>query len=258
MKLLSLNLWGGTCNEILFDFLKRQSETVDIFCFQEVLNSPESLALTQSRGVRVHLFMELALLLPDFQGFFAQSLSGHDFVGAVDFELAEGLAIFIRKTFQASGHKHTHISGQLIKSGQFNAILEQLSVSGGRVADFGLYNFHGLSLPGDKQDSPERLLQSAKIKKIVDAALGPKILCGDFNLHPKTQSIRMLEGKMRNLIKDFNITDTRNNISRASHLNDPQYFADYIFVSPEIRVKSFEVPYNEVSDHLPMVLEFSL
>ena len=84
-----------------------------------------------------------------------------------------------------------------------------------------------------------------------------KILCGDFNLMPETESIKMLGEAMRDLIKDYKITNTRNEISWKTY-NNKQYFADFTFVSKDINVLNFEVPYNEVSDHLPMILEFEL
>jgi endonuclease/exonuclease/phosphatase family metal-dependent hydrolase len=74
---------------------------------------------------------------------------------------------------------------------------------------------------------------------------------------PETESIKMLDNLGTNLIKEFKINNTRNEISWKKYHNR-QSFADYIFVSPDIRVNKFEVPYNLVSDHLPLVLEFGL
>ena len=256
MKLLSLNIWGATKKTELFAFLSEQAKQMDFFCFQEVLDAPKSVALEESRGVRVHLFSELADLLPDFQGFFAPSHRGYDFEGPVDFDLAEGLAIFVKKNFSAESHSHNHIIGQTVRKVKSNTILQQLLISGGGASPFTILNFHGIALPGSKLDTPERLEQSKKVKRLVSEIKGPKILCGDFNLMPQTQSVTMLEENLKNLIKNFNIKSTRNKVSQALHPGDPQYFADYAFVSPDVRVKSFEVPYNEVSDHLPMITEF--
>ena len=81
------------------------------------------------------------------------------------------------------------------------------------------------------------------------------ILCGDFNLRPDTQSMTILETKMRNLIKEFGIKTTRNELyADLKVFND--YFADYVLVSPGIKVQNFQVPYVLASDHLPMILEF--
>ena len=70
----------------------------------------------------------------------------------------------------------------------------------------------------------------------------------------------MLEASgLRNLITEFNIKNTRNEISWAKYPGLPkQYFADFIFASQNVRVKKFTVPYNEISDHLPMILEIDV
>jgi len=55
--------------------------------------------------------------------------------------------------------------------------------------------------------------------------------------------------------------DKRNNLRetrRSAFYKKPVRFADYVLVSQEIKVKDFHVPDVEVSDHLPMVLDFEL
>ena len=37
-----------------------------------------------------------------------------------------------------------------------------------------------------------------------------------------------------------------------------QKFADYVFVSKDVKVKNFEVPNIEISDHLPLILDFEI
>ncbi len=122
---------------------------------------------------------------------------------------------------------------------------------------------HGKTHPGNKLDTPERLGQSEMIINFLKNIQGAKIVGGDFNLMPETESIRLLESAgYKNLIKEFDIKSTRNKVSWEEFKNQPgfvkQRFADYVFVSPEVKVKSFEVPYLEVSDHLPLILEFDL
>lgn len=87
---------------------------------------------------------------------------------------------------------------------------------------------------------------------------GGKVLCGDFNLLPQTKSIAMLEGRMRNLIKEYNIKTTRSKLNPYHGTPTEQHFADYVFVSEDIKVLDFKVPEAEVSDHLPMILEFEI
>lgn len=81
----------------------------------------------------------------------------------------------------------------------------------------------------------------------------PKILCGDFNLRPDTESIQILEKGMNNLILLHRINSTRTNLYTKE-----EKFSDYIFISYDIKTLSFEI-YNEiVSDHAPLSLIFSI
>lgn len=75
---------------------------------------------------------------------------------------------------------------------------------------------------------------------------------GDFNLDINTRSIEILEENLINLIKKYNIKSTRN-----KHFPGQEKFADYMFVSQGVNVLNFKVPDLEISDHLPMILEFS-
>ncbi len=62
----------------------------------------------------------------------------------------------------------------------------------------------------------------------------------------------------QNLIKDYQIKSTRNRLSWELWPEDKQHFADYVFASPEINVVEFSVPDIEVSDHLPMIVSFTV
>jgi len=69
---------------------------------------------------------------------------------------------------------------------------------------------------------------------------------------PENRSLNMFEDfGMKNLIKEFNIPSTR-----SSHYKKPERFADYTFVSKDIKVNQFRVLSDEVSDHLAMYLDF--
>jgi endonuclease/exonuclease/phosphatase family metal-dependent hydrolase len=114
---------------------------------------------------------------------------------------------------------------------------------------------HGVAQPGDKLDNPKRLQQSQKIIEYMAKIDGVKIIGGDFNLDKNTESVKMFEKNgYRNLIEEYKIETTRNHLCWDVWHN-VQLWADFLFVSPEVKVKSFEVPKNEVSDHLPQVVE---
>ena len=120
-----------------------------------------------------------------------------------------------------------------------------------------LVNVHGESRPGNKLDTEARIFQSQEIIDFLEEKEGLKIVGGDFNLFPETQSVKLFaQNGYRNLINDFKIDTTRNELAWKLY-PDKQLWADYTFVSAEVGVKSFTVPKNTVSDHLPMILEFA-
>ncbi|MEK7201275.1 MAG: endonuclease/exonuclease/phosphatase family protein, partial [Patescibacteria group bacterium] len=68
------------------------------------------------------------------------------------------------------------------------------------------------------------------------------------------ESVSRIEAAgLRNLIKEYHVTSPR-----TSHYTKPEKFADYAFVSAEVTVEDFKVLPDEVSDHAPLYLEFSL
>jgi len=262
MKLLSLNLWGGRQGQILIDYLKQQAQDTDIFCFQEVFDSSDK--VFDCDKARPHLFEELKAALPDFLGFFSPAYEGWVDRKKVDFHIAEGQAVFIRRgieapeigSFYVYGNKDTKIAEDFTNEPK-NLQIARLKAE---TRELVVANAHGMWSPGNKLDTPERLEQSRNIKNVLSQYQLPKILCGDFNLMPETESIKMLGRELTDLIGKYGIENTRNDVSWRQYPGDlnKQHYADFMFASPEIKVKNFEVPYNEVSDHLPMILDFSL
>jgi len=119
-------------------------------------------------------------------------------------------------------------------------------------------NVHGISRPGDKRDTPGRISQSKTIIDFFDNQDVPIIIGGDFNISPDTESIEMFSNEgYQDLIKDFDIDTTRNHYVWDRHPTK-MYYSDYVFLSSSVIVNHFEVPKNEVSDHLPMILDMSV
>jgi endonuclease/exonuclease/phosphatase family metal-dependent hydrolase len=65
------------------------------------------------------------------------------------------------------------------------------------------------------------------------------------------------ENGYRDLIKEYKISTTRNRLAWEMYPDNKQLFSDYVFLSPGITINNFSVPDNEISDHLPMILEVS-
>ncbi|MBI3630909.1 MAG: endonuclease/exonuclease/phosphatase family protein [Candidatus Sungbacteria bacterium] len=262
MKLVSLNIWGAKMGTAFTEFVEEQKSSTDIFCFQEVFNSPRT-DIPESGETRIHIFEELKAILPDFSAEFFPIQKGLDLNGDVDFEVEVGHAIFVRTSTPiiSSGQVFTRGKRDGGKRGEgwqnIPTALSYVRIPFGKRM-LSVLNFHGIPFPADKLDTEARLEQSRRILEFLEGEKGEIILAGDFNLMPDTESVSMFEPLLRNLIKEYDITMTRSEINPYYGTPEQQNFADYTFVSKGIAVSNFTVPADCVaSDHLPMILEFS-
>ncbi|MBI2020337.1 endonuclease/exonuclease/phosphatase family protein [Candidatus Daviesbacteria bacterium] len=262
MKLISLNTWGGKVFEPLIEFIQSQADDTDIFCLQEIYDTNSNVKQYKNI-IRANLLDELKNILKDFQVFYFPTLFGFDDEAKkVNFDLSYGIAIFLKNHIKIADYKNYFIykpkSLYFLKKDFSNLATPlhhvQISING---KNFHIFNFHGSAYPPDKLDSDNRLREAKRVWSILNRTMGAKILVGDFNLLPNTYLIKTLEKDFRNLIKEFNIKRTRSNLSPYFKSSDFQKFADYTFVSKGIEVKNFQVPNIQISDHLPIILEFS-
>lgn len=84
----------------------------------------------------------------------------------------------------------------------------------------------------------------------------PVIVVGDFNLLPDTSSIKLLNNKLINLVDLYNIKTTRPDFYNKQF--DNNIVCDYIFINDKIIVNNFKVINNNISDHLPLLLDFDI
>jgi exonuclease III len=244
MKLISLNAWCGIKYELLKEFLEYQSKDVDIFCFQEIRNG-EYLNQTEEVNERTNLFEDLKSILPDFVCYFTEMAPG------------VGIASFVRKNIEVEKVESKQIlTAQETKhlsmpngDSYYPRVIQSIYL---KNRDLITHNFHGI--PGNsKKDTPERDLQTNRLLEIINNSVKSQILVGDFNLNMNTEAIQKLENKMQNLVKDGGFKTTRNsNYNKIDFLP----FADYAFVSKDIKINQFEVLPDEVSDHLALLLDF--
>ena len=118
-----------------------------------------------------------------------------------------------------------------------------------------ILNIHGIWTEDKKGD--ERTIDECKfvVKKAKEKNI-PTIITGDFNLLPETESIQLLNKKFRNLIDEFKITSTRPDFNDG--LETGRNVVDYIFVSDEVKVNNFQVLDTNITDHLPLLLDFEI
>lgn len=228
MKIISLNAWQGKV-DIVQNFIKDEKNDTDIFCFQES---------TDTNG---EVFC--APLLKNYQLVYATKVLN-------DFDIFEQ-ATFIKedlKVFNTTAIGQGDVAVGL-------GLLTQIETPNGNI---NICNVHGIARPGDKKDTPARLRQSQMILDFFQDLSGPKIIMGDFNLDLNIKSVDIFKKYgFKNLIEEFNIPTTRNHLAWDNY-KDKQFFADHFFVSPEIKPTKFSVPNINISDHLPMILEFEV
>ena len=252
MKLISLNTWGGKVFQPLLGFIDEQADDTDVFCFQEMFDSP--VAVTTSSGTRTNLHTEISRLLPDFAGYFSPAYDGLDIDGNFDFRFSYGLSLFLHSKVSVkrySGDEFIYGTRNCEKLTCFSRSLQHVTIVHHGLK-YSIAHFHGLWNGKGKGDTPDRIEQSRRVRSIVDRLEGEKILCGDFNLEPGTQSLAILEEGLVNLVTESGITNTRS----YTYYPKPCRYADYVLTSPAIGVTLFSALEVDVSDHLPLVLEF--
>ena len=117
-----------------------------------------------------------------------------------------------------------------------------------------IINIHGC-WNKDKKDDDRTILQTEKILSHIRYDI-PSIVVGDFNLLPNTKSIEMLSKDMINLIEKYDIKSTRPKFDDG--LDKGNLVCDYIFVNNKVKVNDFKVINTNISDHLPLTLDFSI
>lgn len=255
MKILSLNTAHGQYFSSLIPFVQREASQTDIFCFQEIFFGQEA-KFTDVKHARINIFEELCKILPNFNAYTykAPATARHFYHELLPSGVRGGIATFVNKKIKVKD------SGgfRCYKTDTFPGFDFGAKLTGNCLwVDIGgltILSLHGIyQRDTNKADTPERIEQAKIIKEFMKTKNTQKILCGDFNLLPENKSLSILEEDMVNLIDKFKIKSTR-----SSYYKGDEKFADYMLVSPDIKVKKFEVPSSEASDHLPLVLDFEV
>ncbi|MHB8661005.1 MAG: endonuclease/exonuclease/phosphatase family protein [Minisyncoccota bacterium] len=257
MRIISLNTWGGRAGKgKLLTFFKERAKTTDIFCLQEIWAATyKHLDGHLAGGVIVNHdqimtkgLQDISAALPNYTPFFRPHfMDSYGILMMVkkDLKVMEEGEVFVH---QHKGYMPEGDVGNHARNIQYVTI----ETASGPIT---IINFHGLwtgaGVGKGKKDSPERIEQSVRILEYTKKIQNPFILCGDFNLLPDTESLRMFENQgLRNLIREYGVTSTR-----TSFYMKPQKFADYAFISRDIPLKNFSVLPDEVSDHAPLFIE---
>ncbi|MDD2487592.1 MAG: endonuclease/exonuclease/phosphatase family protein [Candidatus Gracilibacteria bacterium] len=262
MKLIGLNIGIKIDNnKAIADFLIE--ENPDIICLQEVLRnfnenvfesykSQESLVKSIGKSYDYSFFGPLWVA----DSFSKNGELYRDFGGKVE----QGNEIISKFPISKAENKFFHRNYELFNDttdwentdhGRALQIVE-FNIGGKRLQVLNLHGIWTRDKMGDERTIKEfrYILESAKKNDIAT------IITGDFNLLPETESIKVLESEFKNLIKVYGIKSTRPDFK--DNLDTGNNVVDYIFVNDKIRVNDFSVIRNNISDHLPLVLDFDI
>jgi endonuclease/exonuclease/phosphatase family metal-dependent hydrolase len=265
MKLISLNVAAfERNNEKLFDFLHEQG--ADIFLLQEVVRSIDN--STDPDLIKKEIIdkatpqLNYSFFAPNWilSKFEKGSFHGSDhflveFGGKVEFgnylktkyKIDKGQNVFVQNSF-------TYITdwSKWPEEDYRGVQVSDLNIEGKKLR---LLNYHGI-WSKDKMGTDKTLAACKIIKRIALEIDYPAIIVGDFNLFPDTPSISLFKPELISLVDQYDIKTTR---PLTNQLNDKsRNVVDYIFVTKGIKVDDFKVLDSNVSDHLPLILDFEI
>ncbi len=230
LTIISLNAERGSLADAFAAYISVQTQTTDVFCFQEVDGRAEGICDE--------------LLLGRYRKFRVSKTDG-------DMHYCLATYVSDRLTVASSKELLTDVPGVGA------ALLCTLELANG--AQLSITSVHGQPYPGDKFDTPARIEQSRILLDEAKQVAGRHVVMGDFNLLPQTQSVGMFAtAGYHDLIKEFNIPTTRNEIAWQRHPDNKQLYADYAFVGQSDLLYDFAVDNVTISDHLPLALTLTL
>jgi len=239
----------------------------DVLCLQEVTRERDARSewlVYRDHGVelpqRANLFEEIGAALPTHDASFSPTARGDLFDGDRRIASEFGLATFVRKSYpvigQASGFVHGEFSadgwGPHPRSRNAHCIRLFDYEKGFAVT---IAHMHGLRDPAGKGDTPARTEQALALVGLIERVWpGDEglVVCGDFNVLPDSATFRILaRSGLSDLVTGNGLVDTR-----TSYYLKQGRFADYMLVTPEVKVARFEVvEAPEVSDHRALLLD---
>lgn len=257
IKLLQLNIQAGTYLSKIETFLSQHD--FDILCFQEVAG-PHSHSgnfhSEEDQFLRLKTFLETMYdgqlsIATRFSSDPLLSYDGNAIFYKKDFELLRSTTLTLHtgiqpfpsdaKSYEQQGRNALHLTLQKDRK-----TVEVVTAH--------------LAWAPTQYEQPHQRKQNVQLIEYVKHLPHPFILTGDFNISANEQTILDLERYGQNLIK---ISKVKNTIDPQTHRAwdkiKPGFPVDYIFVSNDVKVNSFEaLEEAHLSDHFGLMTEIQV
>lgn len=267
MRILSLNVaLFEANNDSLSRFLSEQNP--DILCLQEVSKkvdlsvNPDFISKSAIDGATKnlkHSFFSQNLILKDCHliNFHQKASFDFNFGGYLETGNYLKSSCEIIRKFNVFVKKYTEtkvIDWEKWPNSQSKAVqIVDLQLPNSKKLR--VLNYHGIWTK-EKVGNDETLKACRKILAFAREVNYPAIIAGDFNLFPDTPSMEIFYNDFISLVDEYNISTTRPKSNELSHLK--RNVVDYILVSKDVKINTFEVLDSDISDHLPLLLDFEI
>jgi endonuclease/exonuclease/phosphatase family metal-dependent hydrolase len=243
MKLIQLNAWGGRLDRQITNFTRQ--EQPDILCLQEATSYPveESGYFASIENIQASGELSYAALAPAFSFQYQRSTARF------------GNCILSKQPIQKSEIIFTHLEHKdnfefgTDSANIRNFVHATIELNG---QPCNVITHHGFWINEHKNGNEETFRQMRILGEYIDSLAGPVILTGDFNLAPHSESVELLNKRLKNLSIAHNLKTTRTPLTHKTEV------CDYIFVNDAVKVKDFHASDELVSDHKALILEFDL
>lgn len=242
MKLIQANIWGGRLEPQIIRFMNEQRP--DFVCLQEVtqVDGGRSAFFASLEEIQKAAGLDHVFLSPVFSLNFMNRRA--DFGNAVISKFP-----FTDKETVFTGKEHKDNFDFLVDDANMRN-LQLVKIQLPNNSEISILNHHGHHINQHKNGDDETMRQCGIIADEVKKLEGKIIVTGDFNLAPHSESLEQLNIQLTNLSIKHGLKTTRTSLTHKNEV------CDYIFVSDEIDVKSFEACDEIISDHMPLVMEF--
>jgi endonuclease/exonuclease/phosphatase family metal-dependent hydrolase len=240
---MQLNAWGGRMEPQIRDLL--EAEKPDILCLQEIISysaDGSGLFITLEE-IQEIAGLSFAAFAPVFSFGFMKGTAKFGNAILSRYPIKETRTIFTHLE-----HKEGFVWGEDSPNVRnfVHAAIES------EVGLLHVVTHHGFWVANHKNGNTETLQQTKIIADYCSVLTGPKILTGDFNLVPESDSIKQINEVMTNLTLQHGLKTTRTPLTSKTEA------CDYIFISPGIATTSFAALEKQASDHQALVLEFQV